>query len=262
MAIMAAAAFAGLFAVGGAALGGSITVPNYSFETPSTSTTGTFGGFSPDPSYIINGSPASAWIGYDAGPTAPNSFGYGEAVVSSLATDGSQVAYLIGPPDTTYIFQTDLATISANTTYTLQVDVQNLTNADLGVSLKDDGVSGLPGDASSSNPGTALPGVISSVVPAGVNGTNMNTVTFTYTAPAAGGAVGDQLGIEILNTNVSGINSNYTAYDNVRLNSLLSAPTGPVAPLPSAVATMPALLGLAGLVGYWRSNKRRLTLVG
>jgi hypothetical protein len=84
-------------------------------------------------------------------------------------------------------------------------------------------------------------------------------MTATYTAPSSGGPVGDELGIELLDRNF--LNGAPTDFDNVRLsNSLPTLPTGPTGvPLPSAAATMPVLLGLAGMTGYSRFNRRRLT---
>jgi len=221
---------------------GPITIPDYSFESPSNTTvsgnttlgakTGTIGNWSYSFTTLSSGAaPASIKFGSSSSP-AP--------------TDGSQIATLSAPTkngitNTVKMSQTLTNTLTANTTYTLTFNVS--ASSSLLAALSGASVSILAGstvEASLSN--AAFLSQISS-------STSFSTVSLTYTTGAS--APSGNLGIQFYLYNGTNVSGASLYLDNVRL-------TSSSATVPESGAGIVLLgLGLAALCSPLRGSLKK-----
>jgi hypothetical protein len=247
MAVMAAV----VLATGMTARAGSIIIQNPSFETDVLGD-GAYNGAISDWTNLNGGSEGAF------NPNVGTSY-YTSAGLAQIV--GNNVAYSNGG----VISQTLGTNFAPNTTYTLSLlvgDRSDVNNSGTTFSYGlYDGTTALPVDSSGLLAETPAFGVDTNVTdpsenPAPANKGTFITETLTYTTGA--GALADPIEIELYASSVQ------YDFDNVTLSSstFVSLPAGPTGvPLPGTAATMPALLGLAGMIGYWRSSKRRRTLI-
>jgi len=193
------AAMAATIVMTGPALAGSIPIVNYSFESPAQGYGGYVGG-------------ATGWVANNSGVWYPYS-----SQLSQGPTDGLQVAWSNGGS----LSQTLTSVLTANTQYTLNVDLLNRTDGLINISSTVELLAG-------SNV------LGSSTVTGGIGGTNvLQTVSFfSGVSPY----VGQNLGIAL----ISG--GGQSDWDNVRLTSVAAVPE------PESYAMMLAGLGLLGFM--------------
>ncbi|HEY1684326.1 MAG TPA: VPLPA-CTERM sorting domain-containing protein [Tepidisphaeraceae bacterium] len=240
--LFAAATFAvaGVFALGSGAQAASVTINNPSFEAP-VAITGSNGTtvVSDGATYDYGPTAIAGWTGTDStGVFNPNgdtnyytSAGLGEI-------DGFQVAYSNGNA----ITQTLSATLAANTTYTLSLEVGdrsdiNNTGTTFSWGLYDSTTSTLLAGATNVTEADAFGG---SALP--LKGTFVD-VTDSYTNGSAG--VGDALEIVL-----SASNPQYN-FDNVQLD-------GSSVPLPASAWSGLALLGGLATFGGFKRFRRQM----
>ena len=232
-----------------------ITVPNFSFQNPTQTT-------SPYQILGTTSTTGAADLIPDWDFTTNNVKGFGLVATSSLTTpgtsDGSQAAYLQvynGGNFETLSTSNSLGTITANTKYTLTVAIgapANWTGNPTG-GTKTANETAAEVIFSLTGNGTAITGasdtIAENLVPMGT----LNDYTLTFTTGASGGAIGKSLGIslEALKANYPSGDPGLEAaiFDNVRLTDVSTVPE------PSSWALM--LGGVGFLLLLTRRNLRR-----
>jgi hypothetical protein len=219
---------------------GSITIPDYSFETPGNSTvsgnatvgtkTGTEGNWSYTFTTLSTGAaPASIKFGTSSSP-AP--------------TQGTQIATLSAPTangitNTVKMSQSLTTALAANTTYTLTFDVSASSSL----------LSALSGASVSILAGTAVKATLAdyALLSQISSSTSFSTVDLTYTTGAT--APTGNLGIQFYLYNGTNVSGASLYLDNVRLSSATAA-------VPEGGASI-ILLGI-GLAALYRPRRKQL----
>lgn len=222
-----------------------IAVGNYSFESPDTSS----GYMATFQTFSDMGVPITSWTSIGA-PTHTddpwlvdrNSGGPASAISATPdPSDAEQMAFAYGRSWTTGMYQVLSATLQANTTYTLTVDLGR--NASLGFSNATSIELGY-GSTAGSN---LLTGVYTANTAPDAGAWSTWTKTFTTDAAPAGG--GQSLRIELVVAGVGTAGGTYPSayFDNVRLDAATT-------PEPGTLALFTT--GVFSLLAYaWRKRK-------
>ena len=208
-----------------------ITVPNASFELPS-SPTQTSSNFNIVPGWVFNIQDGSA---------------FGVASISSNfsspgALAGNDYAFINNDyPNVTDTMTsaTSLGTITANTTYTLTFAIGNRN----GNGLYDN-----PGNVSVSLLANGVPFATDTVTNGTVPNGTFEDFTLTYTTPSSGSIIGDNLKIQFASLPEQGT-AYQPGFDNVTLNETAV----PVVPEPKTSI----LLVPGGLALWWLMRRKR-----
>jgi hypothetical protein len=216
-----------LLAIAGSACATTITVPNYEFDNPVVTQYNS----GPITSWTITNGNAglynSAWANANSGFALP-------------PNSSSQFMWLNADTSGVFgVYQVLSATLQANTTYTLMVDValQPPTTTMCG------GVALGYGSTFQTNDLTATTSSTPTPTPSG----SWTTWTITYTTGSSPAGLGQALRVELSTVPTGVTGAKQLAFDNVRLTSVS-------VPEPSTLALLAA--GLAGLVCYaWRKRR-------
>jgi hypothetical protein len=217
----------------------SVTIPNASFETPSSPATSS-----------TNHSLVSGWF-----ISASNNNVFGTASITSNflslgAASGNDYVFIdnTSTNNETITSSSSLAVIAPLTTYTLTVAIGN-------VKLSDGASFGAPGNVSFSLLANGVSFATQSVSNGTVPNGTFEDFSLTYVTPATSSIIGEDLTIQLASQNTSG-GQYQPAFDNVTLDATaLAEPTA--APEPGTLM----LLISSGLTLCWWMRRRRLTAV-
>lgn len=205
----------------------SVTVPNFSFESPVLSDGAGTSGPTTVPSWT--GAPST---GIQMGAENPNSSRYAQTadVINDPRANGKQYGYIntYAAGETGSLTSGDLTTVASNTRYTLTVSLGNGLNIHPSSYKIELLVSGVAVATQQSNGGS-------------IPQKSFAELTALFDAPTSGAQLGKPIQIRLTQTNVTGISQPVQGhYDNVRLTS------GPIPP--AAAFTVTAIAGANGTV--------------
>ena len=211
-----------------------ITIPNASFENPTTPTGG-------------DGAPIAGWVFNSQSGNLYGTSLISQSFISEGAASGNNYAWMFndvaGKTDT-ITSAASLGIIAPNTDYTLTVAVGNVAGSDSASNH-------FPGNVSFSLLANGIAFTTDTVPNGTVPDGTFEDFSLTFQTPSSGSIIGENLEIQLASLPTPGPGSG-PAFDNVTLNATSIA----VAPEPSTCALL-----LGGLLTLWWLTRRRLALV-